>query len=60
MEKQAIKQEAVLQMKHRKLHLTGSCVERRRNVKDENFNRFIKVGFLIQWRKPAFNQKQFV
>jgi len=52
--------EEVHQMRHRRLHLTESCVERRRNVKDETFNRFIKVGFLIQWRKPAFNQKQFV
>ena len=53
-------QEVVLQMRRKRLHLTESCVERRRNVKDETFNRFIKVGFLIQWRKPAFNQKQFV
>lgn len=48
--------EEVLQMKHRKLHLTESCVERRRNEKGEAFNRIIRVGFLIQWRKPAFNQ----
>ena len=52
--------EEVLQMKHRKLHLTGSCVERRRNEKGEVFNRVIKVDFLMQWRKSAFNQKQFV
>ncbi len=52
--------EAVLQMKHRKLHLTGSCAERRRNEKGEVFNRVIKVDFLMQWRKSAFNQKQFV
>ena len=37
-----------------------SCVERRRNEKGEVFNRVIKVDFLMQWRKSAFNQKQFV
>ena len=38
--------EEVLQMKHRKLHLTESCVERRRNEKGEAFNRIIRVAFL--------------
>ena len=52
--------EAVLPMRHRRQHLTENYAERKRSVKDETFNRFIKVGFLIQWRKPAFNQKQFV
>ena len=51
--------EEVLQMRHRRLRLTESCVERR-SEKGEAFNRIIRVGFLIQWRKPAFNQKQFV
>ena len=35
--------EAVLQMKHRKLHLTGSYAERKRSEKGETFNRIIKV-----------------
>ena len=52
--------EEVHQMRHRRLRLTESYAERRRNEKGEVFNRVIKVGFLIQWRKPTFNQKQFV
>ena len=35
-------------MKHRKLHLTGSGVERRRIEKGAVFNRVIKVELLLQ------------
>ena len=33
---------------------------KKKKRKGRSFNRIIRVGFLIQWRKPAFNQKQFV
>lgn len=35
--------ETVLQMRHRRLRLTESCVERKRSEKGETFNRIIKV-----------------
>lgn len=51
--------EEVHQMKHRKLHLTESCAERKEAQRPETLI-IVKVGFLIQWRKPSFNQKQYV
>ena len=52
--------EEVHQMRHRRLRLTESYAERKRNEKGEAFNRIIRVGFLIQWRKPSFNQKKTI
>lgn len=47
-------------MRRKRLHLIESCAERKRSEKGEAFNRIVKVGFLIQWRKPSFNQKKTI